>query len=56
MTQVARNKKSEFLKLESNLQLVQTRLDYSNRFDSDFFFRAALLIPVNFLIVSSERY
>ena len=56
MTQVARNKKSEFLKLESNLRLVQTRLDYSNRFDSDFFFRAALLIPANFLIVSSERY
>ena len=56
MTQVARNKKSEFLKLESNLRLVQTRLDYSNRFDSHFFFRAALLIPVNFLIVSSERY
>ena len=44
MTQVARNTKSEFLKLESNLRLVQTRLDYSNRFDSEFFFRAALLI------------
>ena len=56
MTQVARNEKSECLKLESNLRLVQTRLDYSNRFDSHFFFRAALLIPVNFLIVSSERY
>ena len=56
MTQVARNKKSKFLKLESNLRLVQTRLDYSNRFDSDFFFRAALLIPANFLIVSSMRY
>ena len=56
MTQVARNTKSEFLKLESNLRLVQTRLDYSNRFDSHFFFRAALLIPVIFLIVSSERY
>ena len=56
MTQVARNEKSECLKLESNLRLVQTRLDYSNRFDSDFFFRAALLIPANFLIVFSERY
>ena len=56
MTQVVRNTKSEFLKLESNLRLVQTRLDCSNRFDSEFFFRAALLIPANLLIVSSERY
>ena len=38
MTQVARNKKSEFLRQESNLWHVWT----SNRFDSDFFFRAAL--------------